>query len=192
MLCIGGIDLDELIIGKKIQNLRMERGLSVRKIAKMANITPSMLSQIENGLVNPSINTLRSIAQVLDAPLYSLFMEECTNDVVVHPETRLVIGSMSEQDVCYQLLTPDTKGNIEFCMMVIPPHCSSYRDIKSHVGEEVAYICSGDCVELDLNGTHLALKVGDSVRIPSNVPHVWHNHTDVTVQVIFAITPPTF
>ena len=180
------------MLGKKIQNLRTERDLSVRKLAKLANITPSMLSQIENGLVNPSINTLRSIAQVLDTPLYSLFLEEHTDDIVVHPETRLVIGSAGEQDICYQLLTPDTKGNIEFCMMVIPPHCSSYRDMKSHIGEEVAYVCSGDHVELDLNGTHLVLKAGDSVRILPNVPHVWHNHADVTVQVIFAITPPTF
>ena len=184
--------MNEVNLGNKIQKLRMERGLSVRKIAAMANITPSMLSQIENGLVNPSINTLRAIAQVLDTPLYSLFKEEPINDVVVHPETRLVIGSMGEPDVHYQLLTPDTKGDIEFCMMVIPPHRSSYRDSKSHIGEEVAYVCAGGSVVLDMDGTPLTLKVGDSVRIPSNVPHVWHNHTDVTVQVIFAITPPTF
>ena len=184
--------MDAMNLGKKIQKLRMERGLSARKIAGIANITPSMLSQIENGLVNPSVNTLRSIAQALDTPLYSLFKEEPTNEIVVHPENRLVIGSVREPDVQYQLLTPDTKGDIEFCMMVIPPHCSSFRDIKSHVGEEVAYVCSGDCVELDLDGTPLSLQVGDSVRIPSNVPHVWHNRSDVTVQVIFAITPPTF
>ena len=47
----------------------MAHGLSVRKVANLANITPSMLSQMENGLVNPSINTLRAIAQVLDTPL---------------------------------------------------------------------------------------------------------------------------
>ena len=111
---------------------------------------------------------------------------------MVHPENRLVIGSVSEPDVHYELLTPDTKGDIEFCMMVIPPHCSSYRDIKSHVGEEVAYMCSGDSVELNLDGTSLTLKTGDSVRIPANAPHVWHNHADITVQVVFAITPPTF
>ena len=184
--------MSDFNLGKNIQTLRTERNLSVRKVASLANITPSMLSQIENGLVNPSINTLRSIAQVLDTPLYSLFQEKQTGDLVVHPENRLVIGSVSEPDVHYELLTPDTKGNIEFCMMVIPPRCSSYRDIKSHVGEEVAYMCSGDAVVLDLDGTALTLKPGDSVRIPAHVPHVWHNHADTTVQVIFAITPPTF
>ena len=112
--------------------------------------------------------------------------------MVVHPETRLVIGSPGEPDVHYQLLTPDTKGDIEFCMMVIPPQCSSYRDSKSHVGEEVAYVCAGDSVVLDLEGTPLTLRAGDSVRIASNAAHVWHNPSQVTAQVIFAITPPTF
>ena len=53
-------------------------------------------------------------------------------------------------------------------------------------------MCSGDSVELNLDGMSLTLKTGDSVRIPANVPHVWHNRADITVQVVFAITPPTF
>ena len=179
-------------LGQKIQTIRLERGLSLRRIAATAGITPSMLSQIENELVNPSINTLRAIAQALDTPLYHLFKEEIAEDPVVHPETRLVIGSAGEPDVQYQLLTRDTKGSIEFCMMVIPPHESSCRDINSHIGEEVVYVCAGEAVELDMDGKLLTLKVGDSLRIPGNVPHIWHNPADTTVQVIFAINPPTF
>ena len=179
-------------LGQKIQTIRLERGLSLRRIAATAGITPSMLSQIENELVNPSINTLRAIAQALDTPLYHLFKEEIAEDPVVHPETRLVIGSAGEPDVQYQLLTRDTKGSIGFCMLVIPPHKSSCRDINSHVGEEVVYVCAGETVELDMDGKLLTLKVGDSLRIPGNVPHIWHNPADTTVQVIFAINPPTF
>lgn len=184
--------MEELNLGKKIQAVRMERRLSVRKVASMAKITPSMLSQIENEQVNPSINTLRTIAQVLDTPLYSFFKEDPTPEPVVHPEQRHVIGSKDAPDVRYELLTRDTRGSIEFCMMVIPPKLSSYRDIKSHAGEEVAYMCAGECVDLDMDGTVYRLEQGDSVRIPPNVPHSWHNPTDREIQVIFAITPPTF
>lgn len=184
--------MEELNLGKKIQAIRMERGLSVRKVADMASITPSMLSQIENEQVNPSINTLRSIAQVLETPLYNLFKAEQATNPVVHPEERRVIGLKSNPDVHYELLTPDTRGDIEFIMMTIPPQLSSYRDIKSHAGEEVAYVCAGDRVDLDMDGTVYTLHVGDSVRIPANLPHAWHNPAEVTVQVIFAITPPTF
>ena len=184
--------MDDLQLGQKIQNLRTERGLSVRKLSALVGITPSMLSQIENALVNPSVNTLRSIAQALDVPLYRLFQNDPVSNPVVWPHERRVIGSKNEPDVCYELLTGDTKGNIEFCIMSIPPMQSSHRDRLSHPGEEVAYMLSGDCVELELDGTSYTLQPGASVRIEPNVPHVWHNHSEETVQVIFAITPPTF
>ena len=51
--------MQDIHLGKKIQTLRTERGLSVRKLASAAGITASMLSQIENEQVNPSIQTLR-------------------------------------------------------------------------------------------------------------------------------------
>ncbi len=184
--------MEEINLGKKIQEIRTERSLSIRKLAGQAGITPSMLSQIESGQVNPSINTLRAIAQVLETPLYLFFQSETESEVIVRPETRRTIGSKAEPDVRYELLTPNTRGNIEFCLMVIPPRQSSYRDIRSHEGEEVAYMLEGESVELEMEGkTHL-MTTGDSVRIPPRVRHAWHNHTNSQVKVIFAITPPSF
>ena len=49
------IPLEELNIGKKIQELRLQKGFTMRKLALKADITASMLSQIENGQVNPSM-----------------------------------------------------------------------------------------------------------------------------------------
>jgi len=184
--------MTDLQLGSKIQAMRMERGLSVRKLASMADITPSMLSQIENEQVNPSINTPRAIAQALNIPLYLLFKDAPVTDPIVHPQNRLTIGSAQEPDVRYELLTGDTNGDIEFCIMVIPPQQDSYRELKSHTGEEVAYMLAGERVELELDGMKHTMHPGDSVRIPPNTPHGWHNPTDTAVQVIFAVTPPTF
>ncbi len=129
--------MNGLSLGKKIQEIRSAKGFSVRKTANLAEITPSMLSQIENDLVNPSINTLRCIANALDTPIYMFFREEDHESPVVHPEDRLSLGFKSAPDVRYELLTPDTKGSIEFRMMIIPAGMSSYRDARSHEGEEL-------------------------------------------------------
>lgn len=184
--------MEDLNIGKKIQELRLKQGDSIRKLSSAAGITASMLSQIENDQVNPSINTLRALADALDAPLYHFFKEENEDQPVVTPSTRKTIGRKNEPDVTYELLTPDTRGSIEFCMMVIPAGSSSSQHAQGHIGEEVAFLYSGESVELETDSRRHTLRQGDSVRIPPQTQHIWHNHTNAPVQVIFAITPPSF
>lgn len=184
--------MDEFQLGQNIQKLRMEQGLSLRKLSSMAGITPSMLSQIENACVNPSVNTLRSIAQALDVPLFLLFKDAPAESPVIRPENRRIIGSKNEPDVHYEILTADMSGAIEFCIMQIQPGRSSYRDAVSHAGEEVAYMLDGKWAELELDGVTHRMEPGDSVRISPKSPHVWHNPTNTAVKIIFAVTPPTF
>ena len=184
--------MDELQLGQNIQKMRTEQGLSLRKLSSLAGITPSMLSQIENEQVNPSVNTLRAIALALNVPMFRLFQSAPVESPVVHPQDRKMIGTKREPNVHYELLTPDLSGAIEFCLMTLQPGQSSYRDAMSHTGEEVAYMLSGKEMVLELDGTRYPMVPGDSVRIGSNLPHVWHNLTNREAQIIFAITPPMF
>lgn len=184
--------MNELNLGQRIRAERMARNFSIRKLSQAASITPSMLSQIENEQVNPSIQTLRSLADAMDIPLYSFFREEAQIDTVVTPESRMTIGRKSEPDVIYELLTPDTQGAIEFCMMIIPPHAFSNTQAQSHKGEETAFFHAGKQVELEMAGSVYVMKPGDSVRIPANCPHRWHNPSDEAAHVIFALSPPSF
>ena len=80
----------------------------------MTNLTASMISQIENGAVNPSIPTLRTISSALETPIYYFFKDEDNASVVVTQSTRMVLGNKQEPSVVYELLTPDTRGEIEF------------------------------------------------------------------------------
>ena len=105
----------------------------------------------------------------------------------------LTIGNKSnENKTVLELLTPDTQSQIEFIMMVIAPLSDSNTEAKSHEGEEVAFMYSGEEVDVEIDGEHFIMRQGDSIRIPPRALHNWHNHTNSTVQIIFAITPPTF
>lgn len=184
--------MQEIHLGKKIQSLRGDRGLSVRKLAAIAGITASMLSQIENEQVNPSIQTLRSLAGALQVPLYDFFREDSPQVTVVTPDTRMTIGRKQEPDVVYELLTPDTQGSIEFCMMQLPPKSCSGAEPQCHTGEEVVFVHVGRDVRLELEGTEYVLNAGDSIRIPGQSKHIWRNPGDEPAQVIFALSPPSF
>ncbi|PYN22982.1 MAG: DNA-binding protein, partial [Candidatus Rokuibacteriota bacterium] len=45
-------------LGERIKLLRLERDLQQRQLAEKADLTPSMVSQIESGRLTPSLHTL--------------------------------------------------------------------------------------------------------------------------------------
>ncbi|AEE91105.1 Helix-turn-helix domain protein [Tepidanaerobacter acetatoxydans Re1] len=179
-------------IGKKLQLYREQKKITMRELAEKAGITPSMLSQIENGQVNPSINTLKMISIALNVPMFKFFItDDDTKKYIVRKDSRKTIGWPSEEDIIYWLLTPGISGDIEFCIMEIPPHKNQEGVVQSHVGEEVAYILEGP-VNILLDGNLYTLYTGDSLVIPSFTNHRWENNSNHTVKIIFAITPPSF
>lgn len=52
-------------IGEKLREIRQERGMSLRELAAKAEVSASMLSQIETGKVFPSVRSLYGIAAAL-------------------------------------------------------------------------------------------------------------------------------
>ena len=61
--------MDNQQIGKIIQERRGYLNLTQKDVAEMAGITFKSISEIELGLRNPSLNTLKSILDVLGLEL---------------------------------------------------------------------------------------------------------------------------
>lgn len=61
------VDVDPLV--RRLRDRRAELNLSQRELASRAGIGHGHLSQIENGLVDPKLSTLRRLAAAMDAPL---------------------------------------------------------------------------------------------------------------------------
>lgn len=115
--------------------------------------------------MNPSINTLKSLAAALQVPLFKFFQDENKEEKVIVRKGKYKIIGRPEEEVVYQLLTPDVSGMIEFCSMTVPPgQVSSEREME-HVGEEVAYVMTG-AVRIYMEGKEYELGEGDCVRIP--------------------------
>lgn len=63
-------------LGGKLRLARRQAGLSLRELARQLSVSPSFLSQMENGKSQPSVATLYSIAQVLGVSIDELFHTE--------------------------------------------------------------------------------------------------------------------
>lgn len=67
-------DLSEFLtwIGQRIRILRKERGVSQERLAELAGLHPTSLSDIERGKVNGALGTFRNLAEAMDVSLAEL------------------------------------------------------------------------------------------------------------------------
>lgn len=71
------------MIGKRVQQLRKEKGLSLTELAERAGVAKSYVSSLERDIQkNPSIQFLEKIAAVLKVPVERLIDQE-DNDAPV-------------------------------------------------------------------------------------------------------------
>lgn len=64
---------DVLNIGAKFRAARLQQNMSLRELASKADVSPSLLSQIENGRANPSVMTLYNVAGALSVSVTYFF-----------------------------------------------------------------------------------------------------------------------
>lgn len=66
------------VIGRRVKDLRLARGMTLRQLAGLLGVSPATLSAIENGHTGISSVRLAQAAAVLDAPVEDLFSPEST------------------------------------------------------------------------------------------------------------------
>jgi transcriptional regulator with XRE-family HTH domain/quercetin dioxygenase-like cupin family protein len=60
-------------LGERLKDVRLKAGLTLRELARQANVSPSFVSQIENGKSQPSVATLYSFSRLLGVTVDELF-----------------------------------------------------------------------------------------------------------------------
>ncbi|MET0929157.1 MAG: helix-turn-helix domain-containing protein [Aeromicrobium sp.] len=62
-------------LGQRLKDVRVHAGLTLRELARQAEVSPSLISQIENGKSQPSVATLYAFSRVLNVSVDELFDE---------------------------------------------------------------------------------------------------------------------
>lgn len=179
------------ILGRHIRLLRKGRGMTLRELAQATGCSESMLSKVENGKGNPSINVLHSISKALGTNMGSLFSPDFKPEVVMRKGERHLAQMVSGKGVILEYLSPHTAGHqLQAHIHIVEPGGSSKGSI-THEGEEMGYLLEG-VLELTVDGSAYTLQEGDSFFFDSSLPHAFHNPGTATARVIWANTPPTF
>jgi transcriptional regulator with XRE-family HTH domain len=166
------------LIGQKIRDLRGERGMTLGDLAEQIKVSPSLISQLERGGVNPSISLLKLIADSFHLPLSSLLGEEESKpDEVPHvmkERQRKVLTT--EGGVKFVLLSGSYDLGCEFICNEWPAGSSTGKEKFVHEGVESGYVLSGQ-LRVELGDQVYPLKSGDSITYPSTIPHLIRNPT---------------
>lgn len=65
--------LDKTILGKKIRQIRIDKGFSQEQLSEKIDISPRHMCTIENGNSFPSIETFVNICEILDIDINKFF-----------------------------------------------------------------------------------------------------------------------
>jgi transcriptional regulator with XRE-family HTH domain len=101
-------DNDVLNIGEKLRAARQKQKLSLRELASRADVSPSLLSQIENGRANPSVMTLYNVAGALNVPIVFFFPESSDGDKTLVPQGHLIKSDKTPSE-----LRTDAQGEFD-------------------------------------------------------------------------------
>jgi transcriptional regulator with XRE-family HTH domain len=182
----------EYRFGEKIKKVRESQSITLKQLAEEMKVSVSLLSQIENNKVSPSIDTLLALADILDIDpeyLFRDFRKKRKVKIVRENErNRLNLGSVQ-----YQLLTPPDPTDEDFALetmeLTIEPGGEKGSEEYGHPGREMGIILKGRG-ELLYGTESYSLKEGDSLTFSSAVPHRLINHGSTPLKAIWIITPP--
>ena len=182
-------------IGRQVRVYRTQLGMTIANLARQAELSPGMLSKIENGQTSPSLTTLQSLAAALNVPVTALFRqyEQDREASFVKAGKGLVIdrrGTRAGHQ--YHLLghsVGDRTTRAEPYLIVISEP-SDVFPLFQHDGVEFIYILEGEMVYR--HGSHVyAMGPGDSLYFDADAPHGPEELKQLPIRFLSFIVEPS-
>jgi transcriptional regulator with XRE-family HTH domain len=177
-------------LGKKIRALRLGNNLTQEELANRLELTKGYISQLENNLTSPSMQTLFAILEVLGTDVHEFFSKE-EEQTVVFKKDDFYIKSNEQLKHQISWIVPNAlKYEMEPIIIEIAPGGQSVID-DPHAGEEFGYILEGQ-VTLVLNKKRHIIRKGETFYYLANKEHYLTNNGHQTAKILWISTPPMF
>ena len=177
-------------LGDKIRAKRLAMRLTLRELAERTGLTHSFISQVERDLADPSITSLRKIADAMQTPLVVFFAEEACDDCVVRVDRRRKL-QLSNSAMVYEILNPDSIDQIQLFQATLAPGFSAPEEPASHPMQECTLVLQGR-LKLEIGSETFILEKGDSAGWDGQIPHRLSSTGGEPLVLISATSPPMF
>ncbi len=156
-------------IGTLLRKQRKNRKLTLKNVAQRASVSEGFLSQVENDVNSPSVDTLLRICEAIGVDAGELISAASKREeyVVVRRTEWDEIELIHTGFVTRRFFSPEYRNVIDSSILVIEPGTSLPVRKNIRNGQEVLCVLTGE-VELELGDKSLSLAEGDSVHFWSN------------------------
>ena len=185
---------DDEPVGLQIRDLRKAKRMTLTELAERIGRSVGYVSQVERGLSEVPLSTLKDIAEALEVQMSWFFQgtgeapkEEA--GYVVRAGNRRQL-KFSGSGVVEEMLSPNLRGEGLVLLGTFEPGASTgapnVRDV-----EESGLVLEGT-FGLDFADRKFLLSAGDSFVIPRGASHTCHNPGDGPCAVVWFITPAIY
>ena len=158
----------------------------MRGLAREIGVSASLLSQVENGLAQPSVGTLWALVEALNMSLDGLFAGDAEHapTLVQRADERPALELSG--GVLWERLSAAPDPDADFAFVTYPAGADSGADDppSSHQGKEYGFVISGT-LRIEVGDESLELGPGDSVVFDSDTPHRFRAVGDQPVQAVW-------
>lgn len=184
------------IIGSKLTTLREAHNLSKEDLAERSGCSVETITQIEEGVIVPSLSPLIQITRSLGVRLGTLLDDDkgmgpsVTRAGEAEETTRLKSLETGTPDApldFFSLAQGKPSRHMDPFMIDVAPNTEP--DISTHEGEEFIYVMKGE-IEIEYGKDTYHLNVGDSIYYDSIVPHQVRGHGDQVSRILAVVYTP--
>lgn len=174
------------MIGRKINALRKQKGLTLQQVSESSGLSAAFLSQVERELTSPSVASLAGIAKALEVAPSFFFPPPQGEGLLVRGYARQPFR-LDDAEVVYARLGGELPERTLEPLHVTYPAGYEGEEL-CHPGEEFYYVLAGQLV-VELDGEEHKLNPEDSMHFRSERPHRLRNRGDLPVHLIAVTTP---
>lgn len=175
-------------IGQRLRNIRSERGLSIRDLARKSGLNVNTLSMIENGKNSPSLETLQQLSITLETPITAFFESNAPKTKIAHHKASQRPSVAFAHGMLEDLGAGMPRHGAETFLVTLKPHSNSGENLMVHTGREVVFCLEGRLTYIIENQTFV-LEPGDSLFFEAHLPHRWQNNGTVPTRSLLVLCP---
>lgn len=174
-------------VGSRLRELRQERGLSMRALARLSGLSTNALSMIERGKTSPSVSTLYKLSEALEVPITAFFRTEPPRQAIVFRRAKDRSRVEFQRGIWAGLGGESFVGRVEPFMLTLEPGATSGPHGLVHSGHEFV-ICLEGQLEYEVEDQRYSFQPGDSLLFASKLRHRWRNPGKSLTNVLFVLS----